>query len=173
MHIFKVGCIDQTGAAARITRALREAGINTRSFCFTTRVERYGFLSLRSRSIGEGEIVVKDEDWKSVRHQFEKLAKDRKNLGLRVSKPYYQVTLLIPDRSGALDDELQKLAINQVDIRQITTADPGPDNMALVRLILECSPGRYNVAKRVLSEHLQEESPFLATAVADLQSSDI
>jgi formyltetrahydrofolate hydrolase len=166
MHLFKISCIDRTGAAARITQALFNAGINAWSMRFETAERR--FVRLRRQMVGEGEIVVKDEDWKLVSLQLQKLATDRKNLDLRVSKPYYRVTIAIPNRSGALNDELQKLAQNKIDIRGFASGDPRPDNTVLVRIILECSLEKYNLAKRQLKDCLQEESPFLATAVQDL-----
>lgn len=173
MHLFKITCADHTGAAARITRALREAEINTRSMRFQTKVERYGLFSLRSRTVGEGEIVVKDEDWKLVLHQFEKLgdktrSKNRKDLGLKVSKIYYQVTIQIEDTFGTLDDELQKLARSGINISWFVSGDPDVNRKVFVRIGLDCSPEKYHLAKRLLKRCLQEESPFLATAVQDL-----
>lgn len=178
MYLVTVRCAARTGAAARITGALSEASINTRSMRFRTVRERYGWFKLFSRKVGEGEIVVKDEDWLMVSHQLEQLATSkknledrRKNLELRVSKPRYQVTIEIKDEAGALNHELQKLATHEIDIWWYSSGDPR-DNKALVRLVLDCPIAKYHLAKRLLKDCLQDESPYYARAVEELTSSD-
>lgn len=161
MYIIKIHCADHVGAAARITTALREVNVSTRNIYFTTREERYGFFRLRSRTAGEGEIVIKDEDWDLVSWQLRELARKRKNLDLKISAPHYRVTLLIADKSGALDDELEKLAKERINIREIKSFEPTANGKVFVRLVFECSPEKYDLAKRLLSHCLQNESPFL------------
>lgn len=161
MHVIKIRCADHIGAAARITGALKEAGISTRNIYFTTREERYGLFRLRSRTVGEGEIVVKDEDWNLVSWQLRELAQKRKNLDLKISAPHYRVTLLIADRSGTLDNELQKLAKERINVREIKIFEPVIDGKAFAWLVFECPAEKYDVAKRLLSHCIQNESPFL------------
>jgi predicted amino acid-binding ACT domain protein len=168
MYIIKIRCADSIGVAARITAALRDVGVNTRNMHFRTRDEFRGWFWQSPKTVGEGEIVIKDEDWDLVDYQLRSLAKKRKNLDLKINKPSYQVTLLLFDQPGALDDELQKLAKNGIDVREIKSGEPRNDKKVLVKLILECSPDKYDLAKKLLSRYLQDESPFLATAVRDL-----
>lgn len=168
MIAFQITCVDNVGAAARITGALREVGVNNKKVHFTTVMERYGFLGLFSRQVGKGTIIVKDEDRDNMISQLETLSRQRKNLDLKISKPYYQIDILIPDQIGTLDDKLQKLAREEIDIRFINTEEPDADKMVSATLVLECSLVEYDKAKKLLAECLQGESPFLATAVRDL-----
>lgn len=173
MRVIKLTCADYPGAAARITGALRGAGISARGIYFTTTTERYGLFNLRTRTVGEGEIVVKDEDWDMMGHQLQKLTENtkkenRKDLALKISRPYYRVTVQIPDQSGGLDDPLQEIAKHNISVRQIITAEPDADGMVLSRIVFECELKEYDLAKRLLKRWLQKESPYLATAVRDL-----
>lgn len=165
MILYKVKFSDKPGALARITKALSLAGVNSEKLCFSADKERKGFLS--SHWVGRGTIVVRDEERDTAQQKILALSKTRQDLGLEIVGMHYDVTILLPNESGALDVELEKLAQRNIDIRHIETQYKNEKGEVFVNIILECSPPQYNVAKQALGSVICGESPFSANAVYD------
>lgn len=167
MILLKVKFSDKLGALARITKALSDAGVNSEKVCFSADKERKGFLSLSSHWVGRGTIVVRDEERDKANRKILALSKNRKDLGLEIVGMCYDVTILLPNKPGALDSELEKLAQHNIDIRHIETQYKNDKGEVFVNLILQCSPSQYNMAKQALGSAVCGESPFSATAIYD------
>ncbi len=164
MILFSIKFSDATGALARITKALSDAGVNSEKICFSAGKERRG---LSTHHVGRGTLVVRDEERDTTRRKILALSKNHKNLGLKIEGIYYDVTILLPNKPGALDTELAKLAQENIDIRHIQTQYKNKENEVFVNLVLECSPAEYNIAKQLLGPVVWGESPFSANAICD------
>ncbi|MBI2120421.1 MAG: hypothetical protein HYT94_02230 [Parcubacteria group bacterium] len=172
MILFEVEFFDNgPGALARVIEVLSTAGVNLERPNF--RAYKEGVLV--SRRVGRGTFVVRDEERDITRSKILALEKDppkgekRQKLGLKLLGVYYDVTIKLEHKPGALAAELVQLAKLGVSVCHTQASYKNEKNEVLVNLILKCSPKQYHLAKQALGgKKLLDESPFSANAVIDI-----
>jgi hypothetical protein len=116
--------------------------------------------------------VVQDSSAHQTETELKRLQRLRADLRIKGLHSIYRLRIRLPDEPGMLDNQVRKLAREQIYLRRCRGPEVpmrGSEQGAIFFLELEGSLEKYVRAKSLLHDYIVEESPDFPGGIISLQ----